>query len=199
MVNFTKRANADEVLINLLKHFNISVEANTITNELNTHPDYPSLLAINDVAVNFGLNCGAYKISKSDLFEIPSPFVANTTKHSNEFMLVTAVTPETVTININNSSKKLSLKAFTDSFTGVILAADEVKLADKQYSVKSFFKTFSSAKHALAPVLLMFALVLGLVLHFYSLDTISLPYVFLLLFKSDGVIGRILPLVQRIE
>lgn len=196
---FTKIGNADEILINLLKHFEIPVDAEIVVNELNTHPDYPSLLAINDVALNFGLNCGAYKISKDDLFEIPCPFVANTTKHSNEFMLITTVTPETVTVSSSNGSKKISLQKFTDSFTGVVLAADEVKLSAKPHLINSFFKTFSSAKHLLAPALLLFALVTGLALHFYSLNTIILPHIFLLLFKSAGVIASILLLIQSID
>lgn len=74
MLNFTNRSNPDVVLFNLLKLHNLSFTSEAVSQELNTHPDYPSLLALNDVALNFGLHCAAYWISKEDLFDVPCPF-----------------------------------------------------------------------------------------------------------------------------
>ncbi|WP_419803532.1 vitamin K epoxide reductase family protein [Mucilaginibacter sp.] len=196
MISFTKQPNLDETLINLLKHSGISVDAETVTNELNTHPDYPSLLAITDVAANFGLSCVGYRISKEDLLKVPCPFIANMDKDGSEFMFVTGVTTESVSVNNN---RKLSFKEFAADFTGVVLAVDPKNSGTKTTTTDSLFKTISSYRYLLAPFLLVLALLCGLLLHFNNLIAITWPYALLLLFKSAGVITSILLLVQSID
>lgn len=152
------------------------------------------------MAASFGLNGAAYQISKEDLTKIPCPFVANTSKNGSEFVLVTAINTNTVTTSTNNFKKKISYQEFEAGFTGIVLALDDDKAKllkpDTQNRIS---KTLRSAGYLLAPVLLVLALVLGLFIHFNSLNNITWPYALLLIFKSAGVITSILLLVQSID
>ncbi|WP_299285979.1 cysteine peptidase family C39 domain-containing protein [uncultured Mucilaginibacter sp.] len=199
MLNFTNRANPDEVLFNLLKLYNLSFTSETVSQELNTHPDYPSLLALNDVALNFGLHCAAYQISNEDLFDVPCPFIAYSTNQGSEFTLVTKITKDTVAVDLGNGRKKISLTDFKSKFTGTVLVADEVNQNIKSQSKLSLAKLFNSFRYFIAPLLLVLALISGLFLHFNSFNSITLPYVLLLLFKSAGVLVSILLLIQSID
>lgn len=199
MLNFTNRSNPDVVLFNLLKLHDLSFTSEAVSQELNTHPDYPSLLALNDVALNFGLHCAAYRISKEDLFDVSCPFIAHSTNQGSEFMLVTKITKEAVAVDSGNGRKKISLTDFENKFTGTVLVADEVNQNIKSQSISGLAKIFNSFRYFIAPLLLVLALVSGLFLHFNSLNNIAWPYALLLLFKSAGVITSILLLVQSID
>lgn len=198
MLNFTNRANPDEVLFNLLKLYNLSFSAEAVSQELNIHPDYPSLLAFNDVASNFGLRCAAYQISKEDLPHVPFPFVAHTTNYGSEFSIVTKIDKDVVLVDFGYGLKKLRFKDFENKFTGTILVADEDQNIIGQ--PKTILATVvSSISNFIAPVLLTLALLAGLFLYFDHTSFISWPIALLLLFKSAGVITSILLLVQSID
>jgi len=199
MLNFTNQSNPDVVLFNLLKLHDLSFTSEAVSQELNTHPDYPSLLALNDVALNFGLHCAAYQISNEDLFDLPRPFIAHSTNQGSEFMLVTKITKEAVAVDSGNGRKKISLTDFENKFTGTVLVADEVNQNIKSQSISGLAKTFNSFRYFIAPLLLVLALISGLFLHFNSLNSITWPYALLLLFKSAGVLVSILLLVQSID
>jgi len=199
MLNFTYRSNPDVVLFNLLKLHDLSFTSEAVSQELNIHPDYPSLLALNDVALNFGLHCAAYQISKEDLFDVPCPFIAHSTNQGSEFMMVTEITKEVVAVDSGNGRKKISLTDFENKFTGTVLVADEVNKNIKNQSTSGLTKIFNSFRYFIAPLLLVLALISGLFLYFNSLNSITWPYALLLLFKSAGVSVSILLLVQSID
>lgn len=199
MLNFTSGSNPDVVLFNLLKLHDLSFTSEAVSQVLNTHPDYPSLLALNDVALNFGLHCAAYRISNEDLFDVPCPFIAHSTNQGSEFMLVTEITKEAVAVDSGNGRKKISLTDFENKFTGTVLVTDEVNQSIKNQSTSGLAKIFNSFRYFIAPLLLVLALISGLVLYFNSLNSITWPYALLLLFKSAGVITSILLLVQSID
>ena len=191
---FTKRPNADAVLIALIKLIAPSVTAEQVTNELNIHPDYPNLLAISDVLTNFGIECGAYKITKEDLPDVPVPFIAHTKKSGTEFLLVTALDMQTVTVTDQyRKNYSISFKEFANIFNDVVLAAEAgVETVKSKSSVNT-----QEIRIWLALILLAFALVAGI-----SVDSRifgSWHTTLTALFKTAGVIVSILLLIQSID
>lgn len=199
MLVFTSRPNAEGVLINLLKQLDFSFDADSITNELITHPDYPSLLAINDVALSFGLDCQAYRIAKDDLPDVPCPFVANMVKQGSEFMLVSAISNGTVSFDAGIGRKKIGLKEFEKDFTGVVLVAENAGKQKNNTTNLGITKAIRSKFYLIAPLLLVLAFVAGVSLHLMNSPIIGWPYVLLLFFKSAGFIISVLLLIQSID
>lgn len=173
MTFFTSQNNAEAVLINLLRHYKPFIDTNAVIKKLNCHPYYPNLLALNDVAANFGLECKAYKITNEELRKISCSFIANTTKKDNEFTVVMQVTSQTVKTITNYTRKKITFNNFTDSFTGVVLVANNVSSKTESHLKDRIFKKAGSAKYLVVPILVLFALVSGSVLHFYSGKTVT--------------------------
>lgn len=192
---FYKLPNADAVLIELVKLIDPSVTAEQITDELNIHPDYPNLLALNDVLTNFGIESGAYRITKDELPEVPVPFIAHTNKSGSEFLLITAISAKQVTAT--DQSRKnytLSFDDFANSFTGVVLAVEMPETASVKKS--SSFNT-TGLRYTLALVLLAFALLASIITFapiFSGWQTILAA-----LFKTGGVTVSVLLLIQSID
>ena len=192
---FYKRPNPDAVLIELVKLIDPSVTAEQITDELNIHPDYPNLLALNDVLSNFGIESGAYRITKDELTEVPTPFIAHTQKQGSEFLLITAISAQQVTAtDQNRKNYTISFDDFARIFAGVVLAV-EIPEAASVKKGSSF--NIAGLRYTLALVLLAFALLAGIIIYdpiFSSWQTILAA-----LFKAGGVTVSVLLLIQSID
>lgn len=108
---FTQQENADAVLTELLYSLGSRVSTTEIVNELNIHPDYPSLLALNDILNNFGIESGAYRINSDELPDVPCPFIAHTGKPGSEYLLVNSLDTKTVSVtDQKNKHYKMDFK-----------------------------------------------------------------------------------------
>ncbi|WEA01822.1 vitamin K epoxide reductase family protein [Mucilaginibacter sp. SJ] len=54
---------------------NVSITATTLTEELEEHPDYPSLLSVSDVLANYGINNISLSFKPEKLTSVPVPFI----------------------------------------------------------------------------------------------------------------------------
>jgi protein-disulfide isomerase/uncharacterized membrane protein/predicted double-glycine peptidase len=192
---FYKRPNADAVLIELVKRIDPSITAEQITAELNIHPDYPNLLALNDVLSNFGIESGAYRITKEELPEVPVPFIAHTKKSGSEFLLVTAISARQVTAT--DQSRKnytLTFNELADIFTGVVLAVEMPENASAKKG--SAFNT-TGLRYTLALVLLAFALLASVATYAHVFG--GWQTILATLFKTGGFIVSVLLLIQSID
>jgi uncharacterized membrane protein/predicted double-glycine peptidase len=192
---FYKRPNPDAVLIELVKRIDPSVTAEQITDELDIHPDYPNLLALNDVLTNFGIESGAYRITRDELQEVPVPFIAHTNKSGTEFLLITAMNAQQVTASDQSRKNyKLSFNEFAEMFTDVVLAVEMPEAASVK---KSGGINTTELRYTLAFGLLAFALLASIITYspiFYSWQTILAA-----LFKTGGVTVSVLLLIQSID
>ncbi len=64
----------DTTINNWLSLLGIRVSPRYLTQQLQTHPDYPSLLSITDTLEEMGIEHAAIQIEKEQLPEIPTPF-----------------------------------------------------------------------------------------------------------------------------
>lgn len=121
---FTIQSNPDAVTYRMLRHFGKIVFQDQLTKELNSHPDYPHLLAVSDVLKDFGLNNIAYQVEVEDLLSIPLPFIAHTRKKGSEYMLITEATNQYFVESKGMWRSKISHKQFKEIFDGVILLSE---------------------------------------------------------------------------
>ena len=83
--------NAILATVNIIKHLNVPVTYSSISETLESHPSFPSLLSISDCLNKFNISNISLHVDPIKLTELPTPFIAHTRKCSGNFMLVTSV------------------------------------------------------------------------------------------------------------
>src|SRR5690606_14762724 len=69
-----------------LESENISVDKQEFEFQFNSHPDYPSLLALSDTLRFFNINNGAFNIDKSEIDLLPNSFVARLKSGQKDYL-----------------------------------------------------------------------------------------------------------------
>lgn len=202
MYLFTNRSNVGGVIYKMLRYLSKPVLFNTIQDELNTHPDYDTLLAVTDVLAHFGISSQAYRITNNDLQQVPLPFIANTQKKGSEFLLITQVSTDYLTINNGNGpSYKISRQKFSEIFSGVVLAIDqENTVVEAGSTLKQNVGTaFEVLRYPVAFLFLSIILLVSGATHLPYLSNLTWPLALTVLFKTAGLPTTILLLVQSIN
>lgn len=193
----TQQENFDAVLIELLYSLGSSVSTTEIINELSVHPDYPSLLALNDILNNFGIESGSYRINSEELSDVPCPFIAHTRKPGNEYLLVNNLDAETVVVTDQNKKHyKIDFAEFERIFDGVVLVPETNETALSQNKASGGL-SMEKIGRSLAIALLVSVLAATIVLHSSVLT--SWPNALAGLFKTGGLVVSILLLIQSID
>ena len=132
------------ILYTWLKEMKIPVSSTYMRQQLNSHPDYPSLLSITDTLDELDIDNTAIQIEKDQLHEMPVPFMAHLNGNGGEFVLVK---------NRDNLDKQFP--DFFKRWGGVAIAAEKpegwqhklnnewLQKDKKQYAAILFTLTFS--------------------------------------------------------
>src|SRR5690606_681513 len=86
----------------------ISLDKEEFNFQFNSHPDYPSLLALSDTLSFFNVNNGAFKISSAEIDLLPNKFLAHLKKDNADFLSFVEKKESTVSYT-NGIEKKYSL------------------------------------------------------------------------------------------
>lgn len=143
--------------IAFLKLINVNVNAATVNETLQSHPDWPSLLCISDSLTNWKVPNAAARIEPADIGELPVPFIAHTNNQENPLAIVTSVTESRVTCLSKSYTKlnSLSKEAFIKNWGGVYLIAEPTEESgEKDFKLNKRKEIFS----ALIPVALLLLL-----------------------------------------
>lgn len=200
MLNFLKPklSNASAVVVLLLKALNVKVSSSTVDDNLQDHPEYPSLLAINDCLTDWHVPNQAYQISKEeyDPTDLEYPFIAHSKMNGGYFMLVHSIADGKV--NYSDDKKQnasLPEEEFLKLWSGVALhATANSKSGEADYGTKSLLQTFNTLK---IPALLL--VILAMVLSTINYQTIDLSFGLLLFFKIAGIAVSVLLLMHSID
>ncbi len=90
-VNAYSKLTPTDVVVGLLNQLHVKVTRASISEALQNHPYYPSLLSISDVLKQWKVGSTAIKADKSKLNELPLPFVAHINSKQNTFITITHV------------------------------------------------------------------------------------------------------------
>ncbi len=193
------RPNSDAVLFKYLRLVNSNITYQEVADELSRHPDYPNLLALNDVSRHYGMPVNAYKITKDDLVHVPCPFIAHTSMPRSEFLLVTNISRNEVIYNDQISdNKKIPLAKFSEQFTGVVLAANEEPKLIKRKGT-SFKFSFEPYRYSIGLTLLILSLITGIILLSFAGRWQPWQTALLIIIKTVGLATTTLLLVQSIN
>ena len=125
MFEFTHYQNADASVIKLLKSLSINIAPATIIDELEKHPEYPSLLAISDVLMALGIKNAAFRIGLDDLTKMSTPFIVHTHLHRDDFVVINKIEGDSVWVSSDKwSQHKITTESLKQTFAGIVLAVE---------------------------------------------------------------------------
>lgn len=196
MFLFNKRSNAEAAVTNLLKYLKVTIDSDSVIDELEKHPDYPSMLAVSDVLTEFNIENSAFRVDIEVLNELSSPFLINLNTNGGEFAVITKMDAKYVYFaDERKEVNKMTLDTFKSAFAGVVLIAEPDKslIKDRKWLLSAYeFK----------PVLLTAGCLLILVTLLYNsgyFSNLNWTIAFLSVFKTTGLIVSVLLLVQSVD
>ncbi len=148
--------------IKFLSLLKVKVNASTINNTLQNHPDWPSLLCISDALNSWNVPNAAGKIAFEDIEQIPVPFMAYMHNPEHPIALVTTVSDNSVVAFQHNFNKPSIFKreTFFEQWRGVYLIAEPNDDAgEKNYTQQKWKKIIAGILPiALLGLLMFFAI-----------------------------------------
>lgn len=196
-----KRSNADAVLYKMLLLLKIPVTYAQIVTELNLHPNYPSLLSLNDVLARFDITADAYDVGFDDLHQVSVPFIAHTSKGDSEFVLVKKAFGDFYIVD-NGSvvSEKIEREEFGKIYNGVVLVAEAVRPETHKEKRWSTLQDLINIVEFPAKLVLFFIILLSATLLNTSyLDNLSVQSALATIFKFIGLTTSIVLLSHSID
>lgn len=118
-----KNNNKFEFIIKYLKKENINVDFNEFQFQLETHPDYPSLLSFYDALTFFKIESFVGRIGLEDLVNLPNNFIAELKMEMGNTILASITYDGEYYNSIieDNINEKFSKQEFEKIWTGVVL------------------------------------------------------------------------------
>ncbi len=114
--------NAFRATLELIKAAGVKINAKSLKNALLSNADFPSLAALNSVLSEFNVPNLATIISAEQLVQIPLPAVAHLNIEGGSFVIVTAISDESINWKHNtHGNTKESITDFSSKWDGIIL------------------------------------------------------------------------------
>jgi uncharacterized membrane protein len=126
------------VIHKLLQLLKIPAARSAVSEALESHPAYPSILSLHDTLSLWGIDTRVIRITNEDLHAYPVPFIADCyTKEGEEYLLVTEVNDNEVHYHFVGKRKFIVTKEqFLQMCSGICLFIDVDKAADRKYTVE---------------------------------------------------------------
>ena len=134
--------NCEEIAILFCNQLQVKITDNSLTKDLQEHPDYPSLLSTSDVFKNYGINNISIKTISENLSKLPVPFIAQIKEaKTGEQMFAMVIKVGDDKLNWynpkNKKSETIEYSAFAEIFTGYVqLAEVDDHAGEKNYEQK---------------------------------------------------------------
>jgi thiol-disulfide isomerase/thioredoxin len=132
--------------ITFLKLLSVKVNAASVNETLQNHPDWPSMLCISDSLNKWNIPNAAGKIEKKQIDQLPVPFIAYMNDRQYPWSIVTKTDTTTIEYYSKNFNKTIaeSKEDFLKNWTGVYLIAEpNTQSGEKDYVLnkrKSFIR-----------------------------------------------------------
>ncbi len=150
--------NVSEATVQLLKRLKVPVTNTTAIEQVESHPDFPSLYSISDSLKTWKVDNAAYHIKAQNLDDLPVPFIAHTRRHGGNFVLVNSVNGSIDFINEKGKVEKASRENFLKEWTNTVLLAEKNEASgEKEYGQHKKKETLSALR---IPLIIVSALTL---------------------------------------
>ncbi len=188
--------------IAFLKMLGVRVNDNTVSEVLQSHPDWPSILSISDALRQWHVPNGATRIDKEDVDRLPVPFMAHTPGRECQFPVVVKVTEEKIVWRDSAAANPVEedRKSFFDKWSGICLIAEPDENSGEAAYAEGRRKQWLSS---MVPALLLAGVLCFLGFSFYrtvlSVPVNWLPYTIQFVLLMGGVFVTTLLLWYEID
>lgn len=111
-------------LFNYLESEEIYVDKDEFDFQFNSHPDFPSLLALSDTLTFFNIKNGAFKVNKSEIDLLPNKFFAKLNKGNSDFLSYVQKMNDTVIYSNGIAKNIVSKTDFEALWSDIVLLAE---------------------------------------------------------------------------
>lgn len=195
-----------KAVISFLGLLEVRVNDKTVDEILQSHPNWPSLLAISDSLNKWNIPNGAGKIEPSQIDQLPTPFLAYTDDEETPLAIISQITETSVYIFSKKYDKQKAIPKdeFVKKWNGIFLIAESNELSgEPNYKLikrKYFFNSLLSFSTISAILILSFLflkknLITTSNLLSYSVTGVYLQYLIIL----TGIVLTILLLMYEID
>ncbi len=193
-----EKNNFTRVLTQFVQALNIPVTRQSVSDELEKHPDYDSLLAFSEVLSRWQVPNAAYHLTFDQLAEVPLPFITYT---KSGFTVVKDLDKNQVTVTNGRWGKKtIAAEEFKKSYSGSVLVAEkETNSGEPDYEKKRKKELLNDLR---MPVVFGGSIILligFLFMHTAYAISFNLQIALLTLFKTGGLITSVLLLMQSLD
>ncbi|WP_313187771.1 vitamin K epoxide reductase family protein [Sphingobacterium siyangense] len=145
---FNSTPNLENVTISLVNTLNIDLAESDLKEALDRHPNYPSLLSINDVLNEFNILNIPLKLETEKLYNLPTPFIATISNFSSPedaYVLIKKIDQINVTFSygLDHEDIIMPAKDFSLIYSGYVLLAEK-----NEESTKANYKSKISKERA---------------------------------------------------
>lgn len=199
MISFKKQqGNVEAVTQLLVKNLKVKVTGTTIKQCLTNHPDYPSLMAVDDCLTEWQVANAAYQTDYKnyDSKTMNYPFLAHIKTNGGNLILVYSIIGGEVLYG-DEKNRKASMTEvdFLKKWSGTWLYADADEASGEANYKSSDLK--EKLDNARTPLLILLAILAVLINVNYQ--TLAPSYALMLFFKLTGLSTGILLLIQSID
>lgn len=181
---FQLNDNASSITYSLLNELRVPVTKGFLRKELQSHPYYPSLLAVSDILKFYNVQNEALKITENNFDSYSPPFIAHLTVDNGIFCLIEKVTNESVLLKMNGTKKELLTREnFFKIWDGIVLIANASnRSTEPNYSKNAKLEKFRKVR---LPVFI--SLISAIIIMSFIFTDRSLSVLPLLITKAIGL------------
>ena len=196
---FEAKTNASQMAILLVELLNVKISKETLTKEIEEHPNYPSLLSISDVLNDYGIRNIGIKIDQNKFAQIDEPFITQLRgiKSSlNSFTVVKQISEDTVLLFDPEAYKwnTIPIADFLKRYSGIILLTEPEEGAGEKNYKQNLKKENRNrlTRYLTALSLPMLVIIAGLVSYLQNGSNALLPFAFSIITLIGSGIGALL-------
>ena len=127
-------------MLNAITHYleslNFGFKVNSFVNEYQSHPDYPSLLAVSDGLTAISLENIVANVPFTHIDQLPQSFVTQLQLKTTEFYNISRTTNGFYFLNEQGRKVKLTNEELATAWTGIVVLIDDENTNIKKLNFK---------------------------------------------------------------
>lgn len=190
-------SNIGFVVSQCLRIQGIKISRKSLSEKLESHPDYPNMLSISDSLEDFGVSCQVYQLQPSsvDFHQLQYPFIAHMPDGAGRYLVIEEIKHGKLYCSDQQKARKeVSIESFCKEWDGILMYLQGDNTSGEENYLFRELQGYIERKSE-------YGLIAVLMVTFFCLADWSQPitYVAMLIITLLGVFVSILLLIQSID
>lgn len=163
-------------LFNYLEAEDIHVDKEEFDFQFNSHPDFPSLLALSDTLTFFNVKNGAFNVNKTEIDLLPNKFFARLNKSNSDFLSYVQKKDETFIYSNGVDKNSIAKTDFESLWSDIVLLVENEDTVPKAKSKPKYNYIVPTVTLALITAVIVLTSPKNWFLLFYTLPIFGLLF-----------------------